>query len=112
MSTTPTVVSLVEKGLEFVRNEHGSIVTVRGPKSVLAIAGAEIDRRVQLFMERGFNDSSVPGRSGRCYCCGDLLPAPRTGGDCDLCTAARKKFYRVQEERKTKTLAALSKGAA
>lgn len=112
MSTMPTAVSLVEKGLEFVRDERFSIVSVRGPKSVLAVAGAEIDRRVKLFEERGFNDPAVLGRSGHCYCCGNLLRAPRTGGDCDLCTAARKKFYRLQEERKTKTLAAMSKGAA
>lgn len=99
-----TAVSLLSAGLAFVVNDRGTISGLRGPKSVAAIAGTEIARRAALF-EAALRTrpqapalivaEAPPSRSGRCCHCGDELPAPRTGGGCELCHAAQLKALRA-----------------
>lgn len=81
-----TAIELRQRGLEFVRDAHASIVSVRGPVSAATEARAEVARRVDAMR------APVPldvGRCGRCDGCGDAFERYRSGW-CELCTLARR----------------------
>jgi hypothetical protein len=84
-----TSLELLAQGLEFVR-AGGSLITVRGPKSAVAIVQTEVGRR-QVAM-RNPPQLKVP-RVGQCEACGDALE-PWRGGWCELCSLARRVALR------------------
>ncbi len=91
-------------GLMFVRDEHASLVAVRGPQSLCEEAKAQVQRRVTamsnphgsrwaLTHPEAVGTASNPhargSRWGACEQCGDTMESYR-GGWCELCALARR----------------------
>ncbi len=89
---TTTALNLIARGLEFVRNEHASIVGVRGPKPVCEEARVAVRDRVPSMHHPVY--LKVP-RAGVCDGCGDRQFVHR-GGWCELCTLARRVALKAQ----------------
>jgi len=80
-----TALELRRRGLEFVRDAHCSLVSVRGPVSAATDARAEVSRRVESMR----TPPRVEVPYGHCDACGDPFE-PYRGGWCELCTLARR----------------------
>lgn len=82
-----TAIELSRQGLQWVRDAHASLVSVRGPQSLCAIAQHEVALRVDRMraLARWFPDSA-----GVCTSCGESLGREGRGGWCELCTLARR----------------------
>lgn len=81
-----TAIELRRRGLEFVRDAHSSLVSIRGPVSAANEARAEVARRVEAMRTPKYLDV---GRAGHCDGCGDPFEHYRSGW-CEFCTLARR----------------------
>ena len=82
-----TSLELTRAGLQWVRDEKSSLVSVRGPESLCATARAEVSRRVDTM--RAAKDAH-PSSAGVCTACGDAHDRAGRGGWCELCCLARR----------------------
>jgi hypothetical protein len=82
-----SALKLTQHGVLWIRNDRGSIVSVRGPESLCAVARKEVERRVEAMRTAS---SLYPSSAGVCTACGDAFGIEGRGGWCELCALARR----------------------
>lgn len=98
----------------FVRDEHATLRTARGPKWAERLVSDEIARRAVLIfaaipaatrIDAGGRSYIGPvviattpptKRNGQCMCCGDEM-LPYRGGQCELCERALARALEVRQ---------------
>jgi len=79
-------IDLTRAGIEWLRNEAGSLVSVRGPASLVEQVKTMVAQRVPSMADLAPREGA---RWGACERCGVAMDAHR-GGWCELCCLARR----------------------